>query len=170
MVGAPVTALPAGRVLRILLFWYQKYLLWKYDSNLYLFFFFIQCVYSLYMGNFLEIRLNSQMDFTRKSVSETWNRSVQMWHFCCLRVLRDVLTIDRTPLITRQNLTTHISKSFFLQWLLVAFFFVKMKEMIKKRACISYCCYYSCLCPVLAIIFWIALNWDCNINGYVQRR
>lgn len=59
-------------------------------------------------------------------------------------------------------------KILFLWWLLVAFFFVKAKE-VKNCACICYCCYDSCLCPVLTIIFWIAPNWGCNINGYVQR-
>lgn len=119
------------------------------------------------MGNFLEIWLNSQMDFP------FFIRSLKLKcrdvAFSCLGVLRDVLIIDRVPLITRQNLTTHISKSFFLWWLLVAFFFVKAEE-VKNCACICYCCYDSCLCPILTIIFWIALNWDCNINGYVQRK
>lgn len=66
----PVTALPAGRALSIIVFWYQKHLSWKCDSRLYLFSFFIQYVYSIYMGSFLEIWLNSKMDFTRKYLSE----------------------------------------------------------------------------------------------------
>lgn len=75
----PVMALPAGRTRSIIVFWYQKHLFWRCGSRPYLFSCFIQYIYSIYMGNFVEIWLNWQMDFTRKSLSEVW--SVWIWHF-----------------------------------------------------------------------------------------